>query len=185
MKKIFFLTLLTFSISAHAGIFELGASANYRHESYDENNFITSNSHTISLAYYFMEMSAIELSYTTGLVTQTTLAPLQEKETIYTRTEISGLDFILSFAGRRAVFQPYIKAGGAYVKKEKFFETASVGTLSLNGGEGLVPSAGIGFKIRLTQSLLLKLGADAWNNPIDKQSNQWDYVGKVGLSWYL
>ena len=169
---------------------------NYRRTSIDENNFSESTSYTGSVSYYFWERSAFELSYTSGIGTLSSKAngvtELAQKQ--IAQFSMTSLDLVLSLAGKDDPFQPYIKFGGGYVDKKIFKENELEGRQIIQTQSGIVPSAGAGLKIGLTQSLSLKLGIDAWTTPLDdtsvnsdgtgeKRKIQIDYAGRAGLSW--
>ncbi|MCB0412171.1 MAG: outer membrane beta-barrel protein, partial [Bdellovibrionales bacterium] len=174
-------------------VMELGATANYRKSIIDDNNYQESSSVTGSLSYYFWEMSAIELSYTQGASRVSIKAASNDPRTIITSIfSLTGLDFVFTFAGKDSVFQPYVKLGGAYIKKENFREQEGLATSALPSQKGVVPSAGIGFKIRLTEAFSIKAGVDAWTSPLGKKNPDGteekvtiDYAGRVGFSWFF
>ncbi|MCB0407496.1 MAG: hypothetical protein KDD34_04770 [Bdellovibrionales bacterium] len=171
---------------AHAGFIELGTSANYRRSTIDSNNFQESISFTGSVAYYFWESSALELSYTEGY-SQIVVTPIADSKTI-TETQFSllGLDFVLSISGREDAFQPYLKMGGAVITKSIYRQIDGVtGKDKIAEQTGTVPSAGIGFKILLTKTFSIKIGVDAWTSPLNDDPVTIDYAGRAGLSWFL
>ncbi|MCB0347233.1 MAG: hypothetical protein KDD37_00270, partial [Bdellovibrionales bacterium] len=139
MKYIIF--ILLFSINAVAGFVEVGASANLRENSVDEDNTSTTRSVTGSIAYYFFENSAIEISYTEGYVKTESTTDIGGTSMPYTQIvnfQMIGADFILSFGGKGDVLQPYIKAGIAYQEKDIQFEISnSDPTLKETSGEYL------------------------------------------------
>lgn len=172
---------------AFAGYVELGASANYKFSGFDADNSIESISYTASYAYYFMENCAMELSYTSGYSKQ--MARASETDPRYITTaniDLLALDLILTMGTREDLFQPYIKMGAGYLKKELFFKVDDGPTRRTSSSEGVVPSAGIGMKVGVTNSVSIKLGVDAWTSPLSGDKNEpviVDYVGRAGLSW--
>lgn len=198
MKSLLFslsLTLL-FSSPAFAGYTELSGSVNYKKTSIDKYNYSDSTSYTGSISYYFWEMSALELSYTSGLGKLSTkatgaLEPVQIQIAQFTMT---GLDLVLSLAGKEDILQPYIKLGGAYMDKSFYKENALEGRVKIQSQYGIVPSAGAGLKIAFTKSLSIRAGIDAWTSPLSDKSKDStgeerkttiDYAGRLGLSWVL
>ena len=168
---------------AEAGLFELGSSGNYRISRIDKDNYQEMVSYTGSISYYFWEMSAIELSYTEGEQIVVLKIPDENKTTTTTIFRMAGLDLVLTLAGKESPFQPYIKVGGAYIKKEMYREVETLGTDRLPSSEGLVPSAGVGFKIKLTDAMSIKMGVDAWTSPSNQEPTTIDYAGRAGISW--
>jgi hypothetical protein len=174
--------LMTLSLNqAKAGFIEIGASGSYRYTTVDEFNYSKTQSITGSFAYYFWEMSALELSYTDG--TNMTFGKTASNESYIatTRYQLMGLDLVISFAGRQDPFRPYIKFGGAYQKKKLLYEQgyfAPVERLS----EGFSPTVGAGFKLAITQEFAIKIGADAWSSPINESPIRYDFAASAGVS---
>src|SRR5580698_4170147 len=112
------------SRSAFAGFFEIGAAANYRYSGYDPNNYIQSLTYDVSATYYFGEMCAWELNYTTGYSKQVTKGPgnIDPTETVEDNIQLTSLDLVLCFAERTDPFRPYIKLGGGYLIKDRYFQ---------------------------------------------------------------
>lgn len=184
MKWISVFLLCFLSLDASAGFVEVGISGNYRKSSIDANNYQESLSYTGSLTYYFWEMSAIEMSYTNGISNASVKPGTDARTDTITGFELTGLDFILTLADRESVVQPYVKVGGAYIKKKIVKRTEGIADTRDGGSsEGLVPSAGVGFKIKFTKELSLKVGVDAWTSPPKQEPVIVDFAGRVGLSW--
>ena len=182
-KRILTILLCCVSLEAYAGFIELGVSGNYRKSSIDRDNYQESLSYTGSLTYYFWEMSALELSYTNGVSNAVVNPPNDLRTNTITGFELLGLDFILTLGDREAVLQRYVKIGGAYIRKKIIKRTATQDDRDGGSSEGLVPSAGVGFKFKLTKELSLKVGVDAWTSPPKQQPVIVDFAGRVGLSW--
>lgn len=175
---------MMFSLAAHAGFIEIGATANYRSSQFDKNNFSETISYTASYAYYFFEQCAAEFSYTSGYSKQVSKASTTDpKYTTEDNIDLASLDLVLSFAGREDLFQPYVKVGGGYLKKERFFQVDQMAKNKIKTSEGFVPSAGIGFKILLTKGFSIKVGVDGWSTPLNEEPVVFDYVGRAGISW--
>ncbi len=183
---IIYFTLFT-SINGFAGIFEIGLSNSYVSMKINEVNYTTRYSTTASFSYYFLEMSALEFSYTEGKVTEAIGSDVTLDPTIYTTlNKTMGIDLVYSFTGREARVQPFIKLGMAERYKEKFLKPDSTLPKSSTGSvRGTVPSAGVGIRIRMTKAFSLKISADAWGASPDEKFNEWDIAGRVGLSWFL
>jgi outer membrane protein W len=173
------------SSPANAGFVELGASANYRYSGFSATNYIQSLTYTGSVAYYFWEMCALELNYTTGYSKQVSggTATIDPKQTIEDNIQMTSLDLVLSFAGRQDPFRPYVKAGAGYLIKERFRQVNDDNNERIAKQEGVVPSGGVGLAINLTQTLSIKMGLDAWTSPLRVQPVIVDYAGRAGISW--
>lgn len=172
------------SSAASAGYVEVGASGNYRISKIDDDNKQELISYTGSISYYFWELSAIELSYTQGRQVVTTKFPGETAHSITTTFfELFGLDLVLTFADKQSSFQPYVKVGGAYMSKQIVREIEGISRDKVDAPEGLVPSAGIGFRLKFTNALSLKVGVDGWTSPPDHDPVTVDYAGRAGLSW--
>lgn len=140
-------------------------------------------SYTGSLSYYFWEMSALELSYTEGTQVVVLSIPGDNKNVVTTQFRIIGGDLVLTLADKDSLLQPYVKVGGAYMTKKITREIQTVGSDHLDAPSGLVPSAGVGFKIKISQGLSIKVGVDAWTSPPEKKPVTVDYAGRAGISW--
>jgi len=175
---------MLFSNSAAAFI-ELGANANYRRSAFDSNNFQELISYTASVSYYFMEMSALELSYTNGYseLSVRSTNPADSKYVTKTNFQLLALDLVISFAERDDFFQPYIKMGGGYLKKQEFEQVDNGDTNLVSSSEGLVPSGGVGFRVLLTKGFAIKFGLDAWTTPLKENPVVVDFAGYAGVSW--
>jgi hypothetical protein len=54
----------------------------------------------------------------------------------------------------------------------------------ISDNPALVPSAGAGFKISITDALSLKVGVDVWaSDAINLPTTTMDYAGRAGISW--
>ncbi len=168
-----------------AGFIEIGGSGNYRISQLNEDNYQKSLSYTGSISYYFWEMSALELSYTQGTqVSVLKISDTDSKTTTTTYFEMSGLDLVLTLADKQSIFLPYIKGGGAYIVKKMESQVEGFAPKPAQPVYGAVPSAGVGFKIKLTQALSFKAGVDGWRSPPGNSKKAiWDYAGRAGLSW--
>lgn len=178
--------LLSFGPLCQAGFVELGGSVNYRRSSFDSQNYQELISYTGSVAYYFMEMSALELSYTNGysdMSISSPYNPIESRYETYTNFQLLALDLVFSFAEKEDMFQPYIKLGGGYLKKQVFFQVNGGDIDLVSSQEGMVPSGGIGCRLMLTRSIAIKLGLDAWTTPPTEQPVTVDYAGSLGASW--
>lgn len=177
--------------------FELGLSGNYRkayltdatssQKAFDENS-----AYIASFAYYFREMTAIELSYSQGANTRFIPSSSITSTTTHKYT-LYGADLIFTFGKRTDQWIPYIKAGVAY------FDRKSIDYEYIDNSTGLplvaepveldatvVPSAGFGLQVRITNYLSLKFGIDIWTSgAINKDIRDFDYAGRMGISWFL
>jgi outer membrane protein W len=180
-----FSALAVTSLPTYAAFYEIGASANYRRSAFDHDNFQELISYTASLSYYFMDMSAIELSYTNGYSELSVKSPdpIDPVTTTETNFLLIGIDLVFSIAEKDDVVQPYVKIGGGYLKKEVFQQVGDGDKTKIARSEGLVPSGGAGFKIMLTNSLSIKFGLDAWTTPLYEKPVVVDYSGRAGIGW--
>ena len=181
------LLVMTASVSfssrvARAGAYELGLSATYRKSTINSNNYQESNSYTGSIGYYFGDMSALEVSYTSGESHVVTQPPGYIKMLVRARFQMTGLDLVLSASGRDSHLQPYLKLGAAYIQKTISQQIDGSPSEAIPGQKGVVPSVGIGFKINLTKQFGIKVGVDAWTSPLSDSSVVIDFAGRAGLS---
>lgn len=184
MRGLLFLALLMGASPVYAGFIELGLSANYRSSGYDSHNKLESLTYTSSISYYFWEMCAIEMNYTTGYSKQTSKAgDLDPMQTLEDNIEMISGDLVLSFAGRQDPFRPYIKAGAGYLTKERFRQVEGFDKTSIAKQEGVVPSGGVGLSINLTKEFSIKVGVEAWTSPLKQKPVIVDYAGRAGIAW--
>lgn len=172
--------LLLVSSFARAGFVEIGASGSYRSSYVNEFNYSKTQALTGSVAYYFWEMSALELSYTSGVNQTFGRTANNDSYIATTHFEIAGIDLILSLAGRQAPFRPYFKIGASYQRKTILFEQSYFPAYSRDIS-GFAPTVGAGFKLMMTETLALKIGADAWSSP--EETSRFDIAATAGLSW--
>jgi hypothetical protein len=185
MRSVLLLLVALCPWVAWASFFEIGAAANYRYSGYDPNNFVQSLSYTATVSYYFWEMCAWELDYTTGYSKQVTEGPsfIEPKETIEDNIQLTSLDLVLSFADHDDPIRPYIKFGGGYLVKQRYIRINNDAELLVDSQIGLVPSGGLGISVNFTKSLSFKFGLDAWTSPLNVQPVIVDYAGRAGISW--
>lgn len=193
----FFLSPLLFA-QGFNDYYELGLSGNYRKvflsdSDTNERAFDESSAYIASIAYYFREMTAVELSYSQGnntrfIPSSSITSTTTHKYTLY------GADLIFTFGTRQDQWIPYVKAGVAYFDRKsidyQYITTATgdpaVTTEPVELNSTFVPSAGLGIQVRMTNYLSLKFGIDVWTSgAIDKSIEDFDWTGRFGISWFL
>ena len=179
------------SMRANAGFFEVSASGSYRKSNIDVAAYDESQSVTGSIAYYLNEASAIELSYTDGRNKRVLSENQPNGQTTNLYYTTAGLDFVYTFGGKESAIRPYFKAGGVYIISKKLvYQFRYSDTLwtaeTREDATGLVPSAGAGIRIALTNSLSLKIGVDGWcSRPLSNPPVTVDWFGRAGLSLFF
>lgn len=177
--------------------FEMGLSGNYRKVYLSEDNssaraFDESSAYVASAAYYFREMTAVELSYSQGKNTRFIPSPTITSTTTH-RYDLVGADLVFTFGKRGDTFIPYVKGGVAYFDRKSieyvYVDNTSGSVLPSQPVEmdsTVVPSAGFGVQIRVTQRLAFKTGVDVWTSgPINKSVKDFDWAARIGVSWFL
>ncbi|MEK2644377.1 outer membrane beta-barrel protein [Bdellovibrio sp. BCCA] len=190
MKKIFSVlvlaVLVSTSLSAQAMYTELGLSYGRKTTTFDENNKFDSESITGSLSLYFLERLALELSYTDARgVREEKASPSDAQRTTTQKSQIMGADLILVFADKKALFQPYIKGGGAQISRYQEVKIEGQNTFKLQPETATVPSYGAGLKIQLTETFGIKLSYDVWKTPIGGGMQTDDSSIRAGITWVL
>ncbi len=183
-----------YPLVSFAGYFEIGFSGNYRKlylpSDTTRESFDSTVSYTGSLAYYFAEMAALELSFTKGQSERFIPSPSADSRTIYDFNLI-GLDMVFTLADRKDTFVPYVKAGAAYFAKKDVtyeFTNNSNGTVesdTVEFPETWVPSLGLGFKVRITEYMSFRLGMETWTSDSLDKDPRWDIAGRAGISYFL
>lgn len=169
-----------------AAYVELGVSYNYKKSTYDGNNNTEQQSTTGSVSFYAWEQIGIELSYTTGLYVQKSKNTVNATSLVRTTTQYSdiyGFDLIYVIWGKPNKFQPYIKGGGAYIKKKQIVQDEGQLPGEVLPPVAWAPSYGVGFKYFLTEALAIRAGYDILHTPIDNGVAVDDIAGRIGLSW--
>jgi hypothetical protein len=171
---------------AHAGIMELSASYSVRNSSIDENNYTKNESWSGSFAWYFLELSAIELSYTKGLAEQNLKSTTDTNPTkYYADFEMYGADLVITLAKKDSFLQPFVRGGMANIRK-KFYKEYQ-GTITAYGDpiNEVVPSYGAGLKLFITKTFSIKGSYDRWKSGSNDDKEIWDDAIKGGISWYF
>lgn len=182
--------ILLATTHAEAGFVEIGGSYGLKKTTIDEGAYEMSQSETGSVSYYFDESSALELSYTNGYTKQAFNESLPGGHVTTMFYSMAGLDFIYTFGTRETRFRPYIKVGTNYIIDKRIVDQyrgmsgiwnpANTQTVTPT----FVPSAGLGFRIGLTENLSLKIGVDAWTSAaVSAHPLNIDYAGRAGISF--
>lgn len=176
--------LLFTPLFSEAMFVEMGLSYGRKKTTFDANNNYDSESSTASASLYFAEQIALELSYTeaTGISRQQQLAS-DPVRVIYQKTQIAGSDLILILADRKAMFQPFLKGGMAYLARKQEIKDGTMPTQSLPIDEAYVPSYGFGMKIDLTENFGLKASYSVWQTPIGGGAKTNDDAVSAGVTW--
>lgn len=193
-----FISLLVIAVAvaapatALAGFIELGASGSYKRTNIDVDAYDESLSLTGSITYYFTESSALEASYTDGRSKRVISLDVPNGHVTELYYKTVGLDFVYTFGGKEAVIRPYVKAGVVYILSKRIVDQYRLSDGSLFAANviddttGIVPSAGFGLRVGLTESLSLKVGVDGWTSrPLSSPPVTVDWFGRAGLSWFF
>lgn len=182
--------LITVStLPAMAGLMEISYSFSLSDSTLNADNYTKTLSHTASMAWYFMEMSALEVSYSKGEQQISGKADGDANALRY-RTEfvMYGADLILTFANRESVFQPYIKGGAVWIDKKLYRRQSPLLAEQLineSDSSTPVPSLGAGFKFFLLKNLSLKASYDTWRSNKTGGDETWDSTIRAGVSVYF
>ena len=185
-----FLAGLLAAAPSWAGFFEVGLSGSYRRSNIDRNAYDEFRSLTASLSYYLDESSALELSYTDGRNLRVTGEGLPIGNITDLTYKMIGLDLVLTMGDRQSAVRPYVKIGGVYIAEKQIVQVVRDQSgvyppqAPIRDEPALVPSAGAGFRLALSQTMSLKIGAEAWaSRPLNVEPVTIDYAGRAGLSW--
>ncbi len=183
MKKIFFIIVFS-SLHSYSLMTEIGASYSYSKKTFNSTNYYQQDSKSLSASLYFLEKFALEFSYTDQFY-ESQEADTNSTRTVQQSSKIYGTDLIFVLTDQRNSFQPYIKAGGAYIIKKKQIKYVNVDVIDITTKDGLAPSYGVGLKYKITEKFSVKIGYDIWSTPLDDGSKTDDASFKAGISWYL
>jgi hypothetical protein len=166
---------------------ELGLNYNYKKSAFDMENNTEQQSTTGSVSFYFLEQVALEMSYTSGLYVKKEKQPAFAgafSRTTTQYTDVYGADLIFVLSHRKAMFQPYIKGGGAYVRVKQVVQDEGATPWDILYS-GLSPSYGAGFKFFLTEAFALRVSYDIIQTPVNNDTRINDVTGRMGISWIL
>jgi outer membrane protein W len=174
-------------LPARAVYTEIGISYNYKKVTFDANDNIESQGTTASIALYAWEKIAFELAYTNGLLVKKELQLAPPSTAIRTTVQNSNIyEFNIQYlltSDRKAIFQPYIKAGVAYIVKTQQVQIDQGTPFDATPPAGWGPSGGVGLRIFFTDNLSLRVSYDVVQTPIDGGTTANDVTGRAGISW--
>jgi hypothetical protein len=172
----FMVFLIGRSDIAVAGIFELSASGSYKNTNFDATHSAASESGTAGLAYYFWDLSALEIAYTRGDANQ-----VQPEYIAYQTYTAYGVDLLVTVANQDSILKPYLKAGAAYLFKSLRYSIPGFTQITVDT-QGIAPTAGMGFKLMLGQRFAIKGGVDVSSSPINIEPVTYDFGATGGIS---
>jgi hypothetical protein len=179
----YILFLFIFPLNSNAFFTEISISHSYKKTTFSTDNNVESELLTGSVSFYIWDHIAIESSYTKGMAMRKEKESSTPLRTVSQDTTVYGLDLVLSLSDRKAVFQPYLKGGTAYIIKKQVVTDEGNPSFEINPNPGLAPSYGIGFKIKFTDTLALTTGIDVWQTPLDDGTKTNDIASRSGISW--
>ncbi len=173
---------------AHAIFTEVGLSYNYKKITFDDNNDLESQGYTGSIAFYVWERVALEVAYTNSLLVkhelQLAVAGSTSKRTTTQSADIYEFNTqFLMTQDRKAMFQPFLKAGVAYISKKQQVQIDSNFPYEVRPTPGYGPSIGLGAKFFVTDQLSFRMSYDVVRTPIDNGATADDITGRAGISW--
>ena len=146
-----------FSSSAHAGVFELGGTFSYQHNTYAGGTFTWTRMYTASFGYYFTADSEVEFSYQDS--TNETYEPSVQDITY--RDRVYSFNFLYHLLDEKDWFRPYFRAGLGQLNRDA--------TGWYQGGyspagrlDQVTVIAGIGFKAKIVSQFSFKAEATTY-----------------------
>lgn len=184
----FFFFGLSLAPSAQAIFTEVSLSYNYKKVTYDAQNSAESQGTTGSVSFYLWDRVALETAYTNSLYvkkeSEMAAAGSTQTRTVVQKSDIYELNLqYLLTPDRKALFQPFVKGGIAYISKTQTVQIDGDFPFEIHPTPGWGPSIGIGSKIFVTESLSLRLSYDIVRTPIDNSTTADDATGRAGISW--
>lgn len=185
MKTILIIVLLFIESVAYSLTTEVSISYSRKKTTFDENNYIDTESATGSLSFYFWEIFALETSYTNAIALREEKASASDdRRTIIQTTKVVGADLIWIIS-RGGLLQPYLKAGMANLQRSQEFKIEGQSPVTLEPETAIIPSYGAGMKIMMSQTFSLKMSYDVWRTPVTDTTYTNDAQLRAGLSWML
>lgn len=184
MKILIFIISILTSFQSQALMTEVSAAYSYSKKTFNATNYYQSDSKSASASLYFLERFALELSYTDQFY-ESQESDTNSTRTVQQSTKIYGTDLIYVITDQRSPFQPYVKAGGAYIAKKKQVKYINADVIDIPTKDGFAPSYGVGLKYKITEKFSIKLGYDVWATPLDDGTKTDDTSFKAGVSWFL
>ncbi len=160
---------------------ELGISYAQKKTTFNQDNFITTESLTGSVSFYFFERIAAEFSYTEAVGLREELV-VGNKQVTYQKTGILGADLIFILLGREYFLQPYIKGGAARITRKQEIKVANLDPIKIEPDPATVPSYGAGVKIAVTPTFGIKLSYDVWKTPVGDGTTTDDSQMRAGVT---
>lgn len=184
IASLLFFFLLLFFISApqaNALTTEIGISYAQKKTTFNQDNYISTESISGSTSFYFFEKVALELSYTeaTGLRQEVVMG---NKQVTYQKTSVVGADLILILLDRGYFIQPYIKGGMAHISRKQEIKVANLDPIKVEPDPAVVPSYGAGVKIAITETFGVKFSYDIWKTPVGDGTTTDDSQIRAGVT---
>ena len=181
---LFFSVFFIFQSHAQAMGMELGLNYGYQKKYFDANNYYQTETKSASVSFYLLSRIIFELSYTDSVYES------QEKDSYGSRvvqqtSNITGGDLIFILTSQQDEFQPYLKAGAAYIHKKALIKYENTDAYTVPTKDGVAPSYGAGLKFKIHDSLSVRIGYDIYQTPQDNGTKSDDSNFKVGLSWEI
>ncbi len=129
---------------------------------------------------------ALELSYTNGLYIKKEKQPNYAGAFLRTTTQytdVYGTDLIWVLADKKAVFQPFIKGGAAFVRIKQVVADENSGNPWEILYNGVSPSYGVGTKFFITEAFAIRASWDALETPTTNGTKVTEFTGRMGISW--
>ena len=176
-----FALIVFFQKPGHAITTELGVSYAQKKTTFNQDNYILTESITGSISLYFFERIATEFSYTEAIGLREELV-MGNKQVTYQKTGILGADLILILIDRSYFIQPYVKGGAARITRKQEIKVANLDPTRIEPDPALVPSYGAGVKISITQTFGVRLSYDIWKTPVGDGTTTDDSQMRAGVT---
>ena len=114
IRVLIFIVLGLFSTSVKAGVFELGGTASYNHNSYNGGTVTWTRSYTANFGYFFTADSELEFSYQDS----TNEEKVPGVQDITYRDRVYSINFLYHFFDETSAFRPYLRAGVGQLNRD-------------------------------------------------------------------
>lgn len=180
LKYLLSISLFFYSSSLFAGYFDVSGGFNFSRSSYANNSYSWTRKLGGSIGYHLTEFVTFEGSYQDSY--DKNHYTDYEDSTYHDR--VYSLNWVASFFGKEELFQPYTKLGIGLLNRDAMV-VDSVGRTQESKTDSITWVIGLGFKIKLTQTLALRLEGTSYLSGGQIKTYKENFATTIGASFYF